>query len=63
VSRRQKPPPTVYVGDHTDKLSRIRPHAHDPDERQSREDRAPQESQLFRIPVPLPRWLRSRKKS
>jgi hypothetical protein len=62
MARRRKPPPTVYVGDHTDKLSRIPAHVHDPDERQSREDRAPLESQLFRIPVPLPRFLRPRRK-
>jgi hypothetical protein len=62
MTRRPKPPPTVYVGDHTDKLSRISAHRHDPDERPTREDREPQESQLFNIPVPLPRFLRPRRK-
>ncbi len=32
------PPPPVYVGSHLDKLSRLRPIRHDPDERQCRED-------------------------
>ena len=38
-ARTQPEPPTVYVGDYTHKLSRIRPLAHDEDERQTREDR------------------------
>jgi len=32
------PPPPVYVGSHLDKLMRLKPIAHDPDERQCRED-------------------------
>jgi hypothetical protein len=60
--RRRKPePPTVYVGDHLDRLSRIPPHRHDPDERPTREDRAPQGSQLFKPPVDLPRVLKSKR--
>jgi hypothetical protein len=59
--RREPAAPTVYVGDHTDRLSRIPAHAHDEDERPTREDLQPQVSQLFRIPVPLPRFLRSRR--
>jgi hypothetical protein len=37
--RRRDAAPPVLVGDHTDKLSRIRPIVHDEDERQTREDR------------------------
>jgi hypothetical protein len=37
--RRSAPsPPPVLVGDHTDKLSRLRPIRHDPDDRPCRED-------------------------
>jgi len=32
------PPPPVLVGDHTDKLSRLGPIRHDPDDRPCRED-------------------------
>ena len=58
--RKQQPPkPTVYVGDHTDKLSRIRPIAHDDDnERQSREDQHYGETLFNRSPVPMPRLFR-----
>jgi hypothetical protein len=59
--KRRRSQPTVYVGDHTDKLTRIPAHRHDPDdERPSREDRAPQGSQLFRVPE-LPRFLRKKR--
>jgi hypothetical protein len=58
--RRHSEPPTVYVGDHTDRLSRIPSHHHDPDERATREDRTPQGSQLFKLPE-LPRFLRSKR--
>ncbi len=34
----EPPPPTGYVGDYADKLSRIRPIPHDEDERPCRED-------------------------
>jgi hypothetical protein len=34
---------------------------HDPDERPSREDRAPQGSQLFKLPVELPRFLKAKR--
>jgi len=60
MKRRKPEPPTVYVGDHTDRLSRIPSHRHDPDERPSREDRAPQGSQLFKLPD-LPRFLRPKR--
>ncbi len=36
--RAAEPPPPVLVGSHTDRLSRLRPVAHDPDERPRRED-------------------------
>jgi hypothetical protein len=63
MKRRKPEPPTVYVGDHTDKLSHIPRHRHDEDDdRPSREDRAPQGSQLFKVPE-LPRFLRSKRKS
>jgi hypothetical protein len=54
--------PTGYVGDHADKLSRIRPLGHDEDERPRREDRAYGETIFNRTPVPLPRFLRGRSK-
>ena len=64
--RRKRPapdPPAGLVGDHADKLSRIRPVFHDEDERQSAGDRetyhTPFESKL--APVPLPRWLKPRR--
>ena len=54
---------TDYVGDHIDKLSRIRPIAHDDDnERQSREDLHYCESLFERSPVPLPRAVRGRRR-
>ena len=54
--------PTGYVGDHADKLSRIRPLEHDEDERPRREDLAYGETIFNRAPVPLPRFLRGRRK-
>jgi hypothetical protein len=61
MKRKRPEPPTVYVGDHTDRLSRIPSHRHDPDEeRPSREDRAPQGSQLFKLPD-VPRFLKPRR--
>jgi hypothetical protein len=64
VMKRSKPEPEHpgYVGDHADKLRGIRPHRHDEDDdRPSGEDRKPLTSQLFSSPVPLPRFLKSRK--
>jgi hypothetical protein len=52
MRRHPKPEPT-----HTDRLSGIRSVRRDPDERPSREDLAPQGSQLFKIPE-LPRFLK-----
>ena len=61
-ARAQSPPPTVYVGDHTDKLSRIPAHLHDEDERPRREDQD-YGKRLFANPlVPLPRFLTGAKK-
>jgi hypothetical protein len=64
LRRKQAPDakPTIYVGDHTDKLSRIRPIAHDDDERQSREDQRYGETLFNRSPVPLPRVFRGGKR-
>jgi hypothetical protein len=56
----EKPP--GLVGDHADKLSGIRPLAHDEDERPRREDRAYGQTIFTRPPVPLPRFLTGRKK-
>ena len=50
--------PTVYVGDHTDKLTRIPSIAHDDDERPTREDQRYGETLFNRAPVPLPRIFR-----
>jgi hypothetical protein len=54
--------PTGYVGDHADKLSHVRPLAHDEDERPRREDRSYGETIFNRAPVPLPRFLTGRRK-
>jgi hypothetical protein len=56
--RKQQPKYTGYVGDHADKLSRIRPIAHDDDERQTREDQHYGETLFNRSPVPMPRLFR-----
>jgi hypothetical protein len=62
ILRRRKPePPAVHVGDHLDRLSSLRPLRHDPDGRSTREDRAPQLSQVFAPPVELPRFLKSKR--
>ena len=53
--------PTVYVGDYTDRLSRIPPVAHDDDERQTREDLRYGETLFNRSPVPVPRIFRRRR--
>jgi hypothetical protein len=51
-------PPTVYVGDHIDKLSRVRAIAHDEDEAQSREDKLYGQPMLERMLDPLPKLFR-----
>ena len=60
MKRRKKEPPTVYVGDHTDRLGRIPSRTHDDDERPSREDLKPQGSQLFKLPE-LPKFRRAKR--
>ena len=60
MTRRKKEPPTVYVGDHTDRLGRIPSRTHDEDERPSREDLKPQGSQLFKPPE-LPKLRRAKR--
>jgi len=63
LRRRTAEQPTAQASDHIDRLSRIRPHAHDEDDdRPSGEDLEPQGSQFFTsAPVPLPRFLLSRR--
>jgi len=62
VNKRPVPPPAL-VGDHADKLSRIRPIAHDDDdERPSREDRDYGQTIFTRGVVPVPRFLRGKKR-
>ncbi len=63
---RNQPAPaaaTGQVGDHAHKLSRVRPIAHDEDERQSAADRGTYHSPLQSLfePVPLPKWLKPRR--
>jgi hypothetical protein len=53
--RAEATPPTVYVGDHIDKLSRVAAIAHDEDEAQSREDKLYGEPILDRMLDPLPK--------
>jgi hypothetical protein len=60
--RKQQPEHPGYVGDHADKLSRIPALPHDEDERPSREDRDYGQTIFTRPPVPLPRFLRGRRK-
>ena len=62
VRRSRNKSPAGYVGDHGDKLSRIRPLAHDEDECPRREDMAYGETIFNRAPVPLPRFLTGRRK-
>ena len=55
--RAEATPPTVYVGDHIDRLSRVAAIAHDDDEAQSREDKLYGEPMLERV-IPLPKLFR-----
>jgi hypothetical protein len=57
------PPPTDLAGDHADKLHHVQAMVHDEDERPSREDRDYGSTIFTRPPVPLPRFLRGRKRS
>jgi hypothetical protein len=56
--RAEATPPTVYVGDHIDTLSRVAAIAHDEDEAQSREDKLYGEPMLDRVLDPLPKLFR-----
>ena len=62
LRRRPDEKSTGYVGDHADKLSRIRPLPHDEDERPRREDRGYGQTIFTRPPVPLPGFLRGGRK-
>ena len=67
LSRRTKPPRTVYVGSHEDRLSRL-PQLHiDPDDDgMTREDRHADRSVFgdsVLEPVDMPRWLRGRRRA
>ena len=56
--RKPDPPPPIPTG----RLSGIRPHVHDEDDdRQSGKDLAPTLSRAFSAPVPLPRFLQTRR--
>lgn len=54
--------PVGDPADRADRLSHVRPLAHDDDERPSREDRDFGSTIFTRPPVPLPRFLRKHKK-
>ena len=62
LRRSRNESPVGLGGDHADKLSRIRPLEHDEDERPRREDLTYGETIFNRAPVPLPRFLRGRRK-
>ena len=55
--RHRKAPAPVYVGDHLDRLSHIRPLALDYDEQPSREDLDYGQTIFTRPASLLPRWL------
>jgi hypothetical protein len=61
VNRRRKSD-TPHAPTQPDRLGTVRPLAHDDDERPSREDRDFGSTIFTRPPVPLPRFLRGRKK-
>jgi hypothetical protein len=56
-NRHVEAPAPAYVGDHADRLSRIRPLALDYDERPNREDRDYGQTIFTRPASLLPRWL------
>jgi len=62
LRRRHPTPPTTYVGDHADKLSRIPALSVDDEERTRREDKDYAKNLFTDPPVPLPRWLTGEKK-
>jgi hypothetical protein len=59
---RDTPRPSGYVGDHADKLGRVRSMPHDEDDCPTREDRTYGETIFTRPPVPLPKVLRRRRR-
>lgn len=63
----KKPPRTVYVGSHEDKLSRLSAMQIDPDDDgRTREDRHADRSVFADSvlePVDMPRWLRGRRRA
>ena len=64
---RERPPRTVYVGSHEDKLSRLTPMRIDPDDDgTTREDRHGDRSVFADSvlePVDMPRWVRGRRRA
>ena len=66
VRRRKKPPRTVYVGSHEDRLSRHKAMHIDPDDDgRTREDRHADQSVFADSvlePVDMPRWLRGKRR-
>jgi hypothetical protein len=67
LRRRTKPPRTVYVGSHEDRLSRLSAVHIDPDDDgMTREDRHGDRSVFADSvlePVDMPRWLRGRRRA
>jgi hypothetical protein len=63
----KRPPRTVYVGSHEDRLSRLRPMQVDPDDDgRTREDQHGDRSVFADSvlePVDMPRWLRGRRRA
>jgi hypothetical protein len=57
LNRHRQAPTPAHVGDHSDRLSRIRPLAIDYDEQQNREDRDYGQTIFTRPASLLPRWL------
>jgi hypothetical protein len=62
VVKPRQPPETESAPPAPGKLSGVRPTQHDDDERPSREDRDYGSTIFTRPPVPLPRFLKGRKK-
>lgn len=60
--RRRSAQGSSHESDRDDKLSHVRPIAHDEDERPNREDMDYGSTMFTRPPVPLPRFLRGGKK-
>jgi hypothetical protein len=60
LRRKNATPPPAQSGE--GRLGPVRPHTHDADERPSREDRDYGSTIFTRPTVPLPRFMRGRKK-